>query len=411
MKYLNLFLAAALFASTARADFAIHDKDTVVFLGDSITAARTYGKIIENYTLLRFPDRKVHFINAGWGGETAAGAVKRLDSAVFDRGATLVTVAYGINDIGWGGKADDAHRKLYLDSIREIVNQCKIHHVRVFICSAAATASDPDKSADDFLQKMCDEGMKISRDAGEGSIDVLRTMRQCQHRMKASNDRQADPKKKQSMHFEDGIHLNDLGHTAMAYAILKGLGAPRDVSTATIDAAEAKATSATGCSIDNISGSPSAIEFDRLDDGLPFNQGLFFNLHYFCIPLPDEMNRYMLTVANLKPGKYDLTANGRGLGSFTADQLTAGVNIASATDDAWQPGGPWAAQGWALNFLTDARNDAVSVEKLKNEYLTTNPNTPEILEQVAAINERLEVAQRAVAMPVVYHFIVRPSSK
>ena len=167
----------------------------------------------------------MHFINAGWGGETAAGAVKRLDSAVFDRGATLVTVAYGINDIGWGAKADDAHRKLYLDSIREIVNQCKIHHVRVYICSAAATAADPDKSADDFLQKMCDQGMKISRDAGEGSIDVLRTMRECQRRMKQSNEREKDPKKWQSMHVEDGIHLNDLGHTAMAYAILKGLGA------------------------------------------------------------------------------------------------------------------------------------------------------------------------------------------
>ncbi len=184
MKYLALtftfaILTLALLASTARADFAIRDGDTVVFLGDSITAARTYGKIIENYTLLRYPDRKVHFINAGWGGETAAGALKRLDHDVFDRGATLVTVAYGINDIGWGMKADDAHRKLYLDSIREIVNQCKIHHVRVFICSAAATASDPDKTADDFLQKMCDDGMKISKEAGEGSIDVLRTMREC----------------------------------------------------------------------------------------------------------------------------------------------------------------------------------------------------------------------------------------
>jgi hypothetical protein len=62
-------LLVLLVASIARADFAIRDGDTVVFLGDSITAARTYGKIIENYTLLRFPERKVHFINAGWGGD------------------------------------------------------------------------------------------------------------------------------------------------------------------------------------------------------------------------------------------------------------------------------------------------------------------------------------------------------
>ena len=61
--------------SAARAEYALRDKDTVIFLGDSITAARTYGKIIENYTLLRFPERKVRFINAGWGGDTAAGGL------------------------------------------------------------------------------------------------------------------------------------------------------------------------------------------------------------------------------------------------------------------------------------------------------------------------------------------------
>ena len=85
----------------ALADYALQDGDTVVFLGDSITAARTYGQIIENYTLLRFPERKVHFINAGWGGDTAAGGAARLERDVFSRNATVLTVAYGVNDIGW----------------------------------------------------------------------------------------------------------------------------------------------------------------------------------------------------------------------------------------------------------------------------------------------------------------------
>src|ERR1700737_4817680 len=71
-------------AGDGRADYALRDGDTVVFLGDSITAARTYGKIVENYTLLRFPDRKVRFINAGWGGDTAAGGLKRLERDVLD---------------------------------------------------------------------------------------------------------------------------------------------------------------------------------------------------------------------------------------------------------------------------------------------------------------------------------------
>src|SRR4051795_12020652 len=93
-----LITGSLLLGFRGSADFAIRDGDTVVFLGDSITAARQYGKVIEDYTLLRFPERKVKFINAGKGGETAKGSLERLDEAVFAQGATLLTVAYGVND-------------------------------------------------------------------------------------------------------------------------------------------------------------------------------------------------------------------------------------------------------------------------------------------------------------------------
>src|SRR5688500_2838659 len=81
----------------ARAEFALKNGDTVVFLGDSITAARQYTKLIENYTLLRFPDRKIRFVNAGKGGETARLSLDRLEQAVFAENPTVLTVAYGVN--------------------------------------------------------------------------------------------------------------------------------------------------------------------------------------------------------------------------------------------------------------------------------------------------------------------------
>src|SRR4029077_5699237 len=110
---LLLLLAVTLVSSSrVRAeDFALPAGDTVVVPGDSLTAARTYGKIIENYTLLRYPDRKVRFVNAGAGGDTAAGGLARLERDVLVHKPTVVTVAYGINDIGWGTKVDDAHKK------------------------------------------------------------------------------------------------------------------------------------------------------------------------------------------------------------------------------------------------------------------------------------------------------------
>src|SRR4051812_41281904 len=72
-----------LFANIASADFALRDGDTVIFLGDSITAARGYTKIVEHYTIMRFPERQVRFINAGQGGDTAFASLQRLDRDVF----------------------------------------------------------------------------------------------------------------------------------------------------------------------------------------------------------------------------------------------------------------------------------------------------------------------------------------
>ena len=142
------------------------------------------------------------------------------------RGATLVTVAYGINDIGWGGKADDEHRQKYLDSIRGIIEACRDRKVRVFICSAAITGGD--HGEEDYLQRMCDEGMAISRSLGQGSIDVQRSMHVILQHIRKWNQDHKDAH--ETMHTADTIHLNDLGQLAMAFAILKGLGAERRTS-------------------------------------------------------------------------------------------------------------------------------------------------------------------------------------
>jgi len=289
MQRFVLFLLGLWSCVNVRAEFAIHDGDTVVFLGDSITAARQYGKIMENYTLLRFPDRKVRFINAGHGGETAKGSLARLDEAVFDQGATLLTVAYGVNDIGWGVRADEAHKQEYLSAITEIVNRCKQHGVRVYICSAAITAEDPDKAEKGFLQQMCDEGMALAKTNGAGAIDVQRAMRRIQRRVLAANAKESDKSKHTKLHVDDGIHLNDLGQMAMAYAILKGLDAPADVSSATLDAKAAKVLATDGCKISDITNSAGELSFVRLDEHLPLNLSPLWMLQGMFIPISDEL--------------------------------------------------------------------------------------------------------------------------
>ena len=399
-----------LFPRTGRPEYAVRDGDTVVFLGDSITAARTYGKIVENYTLLRFPDRKARFVNAGWRGDTAAGGLARLEGDVFDRGATVLIVAYGINDIGWGTRADEEHERAYLDAIRGIVERCRGRDVRAFVCSAAVTAEDPDTAERGFLQRMCDRGLAIARESGAGAIDVQRTIRAIQRKVRAAAEQTRVEKDKPTLHAPDGVHLNDLGQLAMAFAILKGLGAPADVSSMTVDARVPGPVEAKGCRVANVTGGANRLEFDRRDEGLPVNFGTFGALQFRFVPIPEELNRYMLAVKGLPAGRYEVLADGRPLGTYAADGLEAGVNIASATADGWEPGGPWDAEATVLIRLTDARSELAEARRLANHHLPAHPEGDALRQQSEEANSRIEDLQRTLVGPRSFHFVVRPAS-
>lgn len=397
-------------ASSAAAEFALKDGDTVVFLGDSITAARRYDRIIENYTLLRFPARRVTFFNAGKGGDTMTGALERLQREVFDRKATVLTVAFGVNDIGWGMKADAEHRAAYLKSLRTLIGRCQERNVRVFICSPAITSEDPDKAEQGFLQQMSDEGLALAKSLGAETIDIQRSMRAVQRRVLAVNEKVKDKAKHTKLHVEDGVHLNDLGQLAMAVAILKGLGAPAEVSAAQIDARVLKVTNVEGCTVSNLKVTNGGVTFDRLDEGYPLNFGTFGALNFRFVPVPAELNQYTLAVSGLAKGKYELRAGGRLLGTVTAQQLAAGLNISSMTADAWEPGGPWDAQAAALKMVTDARAEITGSDRYRERYLGTHAATDSVRTQTQVVLDALDKLQREYARPAAIHFEVKPAS-
>ncbi len=404
MKILLFALFWVAGAGAVMADFDLKDGDTVVFLGDSITAARRYDRIIENYTLLRYPQRRVKFINAGRGGDTMTGALDRLQRDVFDRHATVLTVAFGVNDIGWGMKADGEHKAAYLQSLRTLIERCKEHGVRVFICSAAITNEDPDRAEKGFLQQMCDEGLELAKSLGAETIDIQRSMRTVQRRVLAANKNQKDAAKHTKLHVEDGVHLNDLGQLAMAVAILKGLDAPAEVSSAEIDAGAGKVEAVSGCKVSGVKTTSDGVEFDRLDEGLPINFGTFGAFNFMFIPIPAELNGYRMKVSGLAAGKYELRAGGRLLGKFTDKQLAAGMNISSMTANGWEPGGPWDAQAAALKMVTDARMEIVGSQSYADAFLSQQPGLEAIRAETKKALEQLEVLQRQYAAPVTVHF-------
>jgi len=140
------------------------------------------------------------------------------------------------------------------------------------------------------------------------------------------------------LHVPDGIHLNDLGQLAMAYAILKVLGADRLVSALSLDAAENQIVSHQRCEARELRLTSKGGSFVRLHQSLPFNNGPFAALNCGFVPIGD-MNAYELQVTHLDGGDYDLVVEGRGVGRYSADQLSKGVRIASSTPNGFLPGG------------------------------------------------------------------------
>jgi hypothetical protein len=242
---------------------------------------------------------------------------------------------------------------------------------------------------------------------GAGVIDLQRGVRDVQRRIVEANAKETDAKKQTRLHVEDGVHLNDLGQLAMAYAMLKGLGAPTDVSSATIDAASSRAIAAEACRISTITRTMNGIGFTRFDDGLPLNLGILSGLQYRWVPIPDGINRYMLAVTNLPAGDYEIRAEGRLLGKASAGKLARGLNLSSMTADGWEPGGPWDAQSDVVKELGDARDKLWMSGAMRANYNAKNPKNAQLEKQTRELEDRIVAQQRTQAKPYQYRFEIQ----
>jgi len=77
---------------------AFKDRETLVFLGDSITAQCLYTQYLEDFFYTRFPKTRIHFHNAGTMGDRTADSFARFDADVAEYKPRYVSVLFGMND-------------------------------------------------------------------------------------------------------------------------------------------------------------------------------------------------------------------------------------------------------------------------------------------------------------------------
>ncbi|WP_413668239.1 GDSL-type esterase/lipase family protein [Mucilaginibacter sp. Mucisp86] len=346
---LLLVLIAARGAVIAQNIAPFRAGDRVVFVGNSITDGGHYHSYIWLYYMTRFPNMRITCYNAGIGGDVVGQINDRFEDDVFIKRPNVLTLTWGMNDTGYFEwyRADaqefmDKKIQGSYDNYALLENKLKQHPEirKIFILGSPYDETSkfttkniyPKKSA--AFSKVIDFQRDAAKKNNWGYVDFF-------HPMTEINLHEQAKDSTFSLTPNDRVHPDNDGHLVMAYLFLKAQGfSNKVVADVTVDAKSKKAIKAVNCKITNVVSAMDSVSFNYLANSLPYpidtiprgwgnrkKQADALKV----IPFIKEMNQELLAIKELKPANYDVLIDGEKMGNWSADQLSAGINLAEIT--------------------------------------------------------------------------------
>jgi hypothetical protein len=198
----------------------------------------------------------------------------------------------------------------------------------------------------------------------------------------------------------DRVHPAPGGHLLMAKALLKAWNAPALVTAVSVDAAAGRVTRANNTKASAVTRAANgALIWTQTDDALPFpldSRDATIALAVRASDIEQTLDQQPLVVTGLSAGtRHALTIDGEEAGTFTAEQLASGVNLAVLPT-------PMVKQALAVHGMTLAHNNLHFTRwrqiQVPNESNLT-PNLQQALRDLDAAEESLVREQRALAQP------------
>ncbi len=247
--------------------FLLRKNDRIVFLGDSITEQHLYTNYVESYLALRYPELKLTFFNAGWGGDTAPGGVLRLDRDVLALKPTVVTICYGMNDGSYVQPTDEI-RTRFVTGMRELVRRLKAANIRIVLLTPGMVEEtvNPGLAAVNYnrggLRILADEVLALARQENLPVADVHKLMNEVNARAKA-----ADPT---FCMIPDSVHPEPAGHLVMTFGLLQSLGVPLRQQSVAVDLQKRAVTASGGIKSRGLKKNPYGFILNLQLDSQPF---------------------------------------------------------------------------------------------------------------------------------------------
>ena len=334
---LLLFSLLSVLAVSAQAkSFYLHDGDTVVFYGDSITEQGFYTAVVNEYTQTRFPGMHVRFYNAGIGGDRVTGGFAgdvntRLRRDVFAHQPTVVMVMLGMNDGGYKAMTDDT-LKTYTDGYEHILQSIRenLPHARITVLGTSPydDVTRPVTFPGGYnaaLLKLLAVDQALAQKYNALYVDLNAPVVAALAKGAAANNAETQ------MLFPDRIHPGAPLHWVMAGAILKAWNAPAMVTSVSIDADAKRVVRSEGAEVSALNKDQTGVAWQELDRALPLPLNANVADLAFLMQISDveqTLNQETLQVTNLPVGQYRLYVDGADVAELSSAQLRDGCNLA-----------------------------------------------------------------------------------
>jgi lysophospholipase L1-like esterase len=301
------------------------------------------------WTVARFPSWNITFRNVGIGGDRSTGGNQRFKRDVLACKPTALTVDFGMNDGGYRA-FDKAGFKTYLGGLQGIADQAKTAGIRVaWVTPQPLDTGDQGPTAltgyNLTLEKYSAGVQAIVEKNGGLFVDQFHPYLAVLDKARASA-----PKYDRTTE-GDAVHPGPAGQSLMAYAILKGMHFPTQVSTVEIDLAASDRVKTVNCQVTGLVRAGDGIHFQRQDAALPFFPEEAKAILKWA-PILEEFNAYTLKVSGLKPGQYEVRLGGKKVAEYSAEELAKEVNLSEGALRA----GPVAEQVKAIKAAIEAKN-------------------------------------------------------
>jgi len=392
--------APAAAAAAAPSDFKkIYDKvelkdgDTFVFLGDSITHQCLYTQYVEDYFYTRMPKVRIHFHNAGVGGDRAKNALDRFDDDVAAFKPKYVTILLGMNDGAYKG-FDQPTFDTYQADMTSLLDK---------IAALGATAIPMTPTMfDSRAKKLKGDNAEPRATYYNGVLSLYGSWlrEQAQNRglgfvdmWSPLNDLTLD-KRKQDANWTmipDGVHPGPVGQTVMAVSIINDVAPKTQVSQTVITANAAKplATAGNG-KVSDLKVDSGKVSFTLLANSLPWVLPPDTAEGQVLMHLGHHYSNEKITVRHLPVGNYELKIDGAVIGKFTDVQLGFGVEL-EGNDKT-----PQYQQALKVALLNKQRNDTV-YQKIRGLYGQLKGKRNEIAKLEASKSPELDAKKEAFA--------------